>query len=107
MLALAFIASLTLGASDTNVDTGQQLLRWLEETSADYAFMSGVANGFVQGEQDSLALMKVICLPPHWTHGQANGIVIKWIKDHPKEWQLSSSYLTMNALLDAWPCTSK
>jgi hypothetical protein len=93
-------APMTLGR------TGQDLLRWLEETSVEpnHVLLRGAANGFVDGVASTLQLLKIICPPPGTSRGQNAAIVVKYLKDNPKEWQLDSTFLSMTALQDAWAC---
>jgi hypothetical protein len=97
---------MSAGDSDFDVSNGQSLLRWLEDGS-DKAFMRGVAHGFVQGETATLTLIGEICPPSHVSYGQIDAVVLKWLKDHPKELQRTSAFLVDKALRDAWKCGVK
>ncbi|HEY2397071.1 MAG TPA: Rap1a/Tai family immunity protein [Rudaea sp.] len=108
MLNIIATMGILLAAVDpaTELNDGQSLLRWLEEKpeTPDHIVIAGAAMGFVAGVASTMQLMKIICPPAGTTRGQNIAIVVKYLKEHPKSWRLSSTFLTMQALDEAWAC---
>jgi hypothetical protein len=44
------------------------------------------------------------CLPKDATIGQSVGVVIKYISDHPEQWNHPFEEVAISALHAAWPC---
>jgi hypothetical protein len=80
------------------------------ERTTDY-FSGGVCAGFVQGisetvyfYSDGLKKNEKFCKPDGVTNAQLVRIVLKYLKDNPKDLNQARMGLVWSALMDAYPC---
>jgi len=66
----------------------------------NYSFWLGQINGVL----DTMLYYRMICLPDRVTVGQNLSIVMKYLRDHPKELHKEASYLIIQAFAEAFPC---
>lgn len=73
-------------------------------------YSSGFCSGFIVGAtgMDSLRQLMndnpLICEPDRVTNGQKRSIVIKYMKEHPEELHRPFLAITVNSLMEAFPC---
>ncbi len=59
--------------------------------------------GFIQGVHDTLNDV-VFCTPIRATSGQVAAVVIKYAENSPERWDGPAAALTIDALMEAFPC---
>jgi len=64
-------------------------------------------NNYIFGVVDVLEDAGYICIPSNVTGRQLFAIVIKYIDNHPEEWNKTASYLVETPLLGTFPCKKK
>lgn len=65
----------------------------------------GFCNGFVSGVADTLSMTgKAVCFPANVTVGQAQAVVVSYLRIHPQDRHLAASSLVAAALKEAFPC---
>ena len=105
LLATAF-AIATVAPASAGFISGN---RWKDTcpSDADDDFCIGYVAGVIDwydGEQNE---PRYFCLPESVTLGQAHAVTVQYIEAHPEEWHVSTSYLVMNALKEAFPCPAQ
>lgn len=125
MLRLVFFALLVaapVAAQDAGQMTGNQLLELCSTAEAPteaarLSFRAGVCTGIVHGAIDAWAIAAAVheanskaraaryfCMPKSATYGQAQGIVLNHLKNHPAERHKPAAEIVITALAVAWPC---
>lgn len=66
----------------------------------------GMCIGYVVGVMSVMEYINVLCLPDKSTHSQATLVVQKYLSDHPEKLHLNAEGLVIDALQEAFPCTS-
>ena len=71
-------------------------------------FIEGVLEGLVVGEHENPTATKkpYVCIPDGASLGQNVRVVVKWMKEHPKDLHRRAALLIYVALLEAYPCPS-
>ncbi|PMZ76949.1 Rap1a/Tai family immunity protein [Pseudomonas sp. FW305-70] len=89
----------------------QQYIRAADGEASFNQVDAGVCAGYVQGVEstvgfysDDLANDAKFCVPNGVTNGQLVRIVVKYLKDNPKQLNLTRTGLVWSALKDAYPC---
>lgn len=94
--------------------TGSKLVEYMGEykkvdngaSKINYNYASNFTN-YIFGVADVLEDTEYICIPSNVTGKQIFAIVIKYIDNHPAEWNKTASYLVEKPLLDTFPCKKK
>jgi hypothetical protein len=60
--------------------------------------------GYVYGTFDALSRIGLICVPLDVKVDQAEAVVMKYLQDHPEQWNQSGADLTYYALSGAFHC---
>ena len=116
---LVFLLVVTLLPTMTSADaeqpvpsvTGNSLLEYCgSKNVGEY----GVCVGYITGVGDIETMdgaafpdRQRFCTPDNATNGQIIDIVVKYLKDHPAARHLLGAILVVNALTEAFPCSSK
>ena len=66
----------------------------------------GMCTGYVVGVMSVMDFINVLCLPDESTHAQATLVVRKYLSDNPEKLHLNAEQLVIDALQEAFPCTS-
>lgn len=110
MRATSFLLLVLLSSSAYAAFTdGNELQGWLadSETAGDLSYKqsygTGIFRGYVSGVVD-VGNDILFCTGGGVTRGQYTAVVIKYIKEHPEEWNLPASQLVTNGLKKAFPC---
>jgi hypothetical protein len=82
------------------------------DSERDYdRFEAGACAGFVMGVQSTVTFFSEFlnkedkfCMPDNVTNSQMVRIVVKYLKDNPKNLNLNMTGLVWAALKDAYPC---
>jgi hypothetical protein len=74
-------------------------------------FIEGVLEGLVVGESagdenHTATKKRYVCIPDGASLGQNVRVVVKWMKEHPKDLHRRAALLIYVALLEAYPCPS-
>lgn len=91
-------------ASNTGNDLAEMCI---SDRTVCKIFIIGMVRGI---ESTSLIYSKMneekpfFCIPPRVTNGQLAEIVIKYIKDNPKDLHKPASFLSTDAIETAYPC---
>jgi hypothetical protein len=80
--------------------TGNDLLNRME---SDNNFRSGIANGYVIGVIDTLTGITV-CPPAGITIGQANDIILKYLRDNPSNRHIAADVIIDVVMSARFPC---
>jgi hypothetical protein len=117
-----FLVMLLVGPSTAFSYTGNELLEHCaSEQPTEQAFcmgyIDGVDSGFKMGLDAAVDLltdipkpqrqargMYLYCMPSRVTRFQTRDIVLKWLRENPKERHKPAAVLTVAALTDAYPC---
>jgi hypothetical protein len=82
--------------------SGNQLY---EDCTANRGFDRGECFSYITGATEAWSNAPVgLCLPDGVSRGQAQDLVMTYMRDHPAERHLDAAYLILRALLDAWRC---
>lgn len=78
----------------------------------DDAFAMGQCMGMLEGVSGSAQILSTqlpetmrTCLPQSYNNGQGVRVVVKYLRDHPKDLNLPASFLVMMSLKTAFPCS--
>jgi len=66
----------------------------------------GMCIGYVVGILSVMEYINALCLPDKSTHSQATLVVQKYLSDHPEKLHLNADGLVIDALQEAFPCSS-
>lgn len=67
--------------------------------------ISGYINGWFDAQADEEP--RFFCAPGPVSLGQLKAVVLKWVSDHPEEWNLHWSSILLHTFIDAFPCKKK
>lgn len=88
----------------------QQYIKYRDSESFD-SFAADTCSGFLQGVVSTVGFYSEIlkkdekfCLADNVTNSQIVRIVVKYLKDNPKELNKGRALLAWSALQDAYPC---
>jgi len=94
--------------------TGSQLAEDLEAFNAYYtlgnksdldkAIMGSRGVGYIFGTFDTLSRSGLICAPTSVNAGQAQAIVLKYLRDNPDKWNQPAAELVFTAYHNLYPC---
>ena len=78
------------------------------EASACMSYIEGTIEGldtfFEILKYKNFSLNRPFCFPKKFTWGQGIMIVVKYLKEHPKDLHLDKRYLVNIAFMNAFPC---
>jgi Rap1a immunity proteins len=61
--------------------------------------------GYVEGITDALTMSGTVCPPKDVVNvGQAQDVILKYLRDNPLSWHVSAALLASAALFEAFPC---
>lgn len=105
---MILLALSLLQASNTLTGTGNELLRTCTETTPPHriliclSYVDGVSDGFTIA-QNSIP-RPYICIPSGVTLRQKVDVVTAYLRAHPESRHQPASFLTLQAMQQAWPC---
>ena len=99
VFTLVFATSVSAKATVV-FDNGNELL---SVCGKDRSYCLGVTSGY----SDMLQSLGETCADKLVTRGQAADIVVRFLRDHPKNRHLTAASLARAALTDAFPCPNK
>jgi Rap1a immunity proteins len=110
MSAVVFLVPLHahVQAGQWIMNTGNDLLESCAEPESSEYYLSCAM--FLKGVVDmhivttSYSRHPFYCLPHEVTHGQLIRVVMKYLKEHPKDLHSFAAWLVAAALTDAYPC---
>ena len=103
-------------AQTLHAATGMELLRQCDPRSTDEGARTldkllclTYLDGFIQGHRTTTDLLKpakpLLCFPAEGIEvEQAQLVVVKWLREHPKDLHHSTRILVISALTQAFPC---
>jgi hypothetical protein len=123
-IAIVLICAIFLGSSanaQVAFNTGNDLLRYCQSadaalagrgaTSADTqealgeGFCMGIVGGIRFVVTSSIMDPKYrLCIPTNVSYGQALGVVVNYMRNHPDQLNHTFSFVVLSALVDAWEC---
>ena len=123
-IAIVLICAIFLGSSanaQVAFNTGNDLLRYCQSadaalagrgaTSADTqealgeGFCMGIVGGIRFVVTSSIMDPKYrLCIPTNVSYGQALGVVVNYMRNHPDQLNHTFSFVVLSALVDTWEC---
>jgi hypothetical protein len=123
-IGIVLICAIFLGSSanaQVAFNTGNDLLRYCQSadaalagrgaTSADTqealgeGFCMGIVGGIRFVVTSSIMDPKYrLCIPTNVSYGQALGVVVNYMRNHPDQLNHTFSFVVLSALVDAWEC---
>jgi len=123
-IAIVLICAIFLESSanaQVAFNTGNDLLRYCQSadaalagrgaTSADTqealgeGFCMGIVGGIRFVVTSSIMDPKYrLCIPTNVSYGQALGVVVNYMRNHPDQLNHTFSFVVLSALVDAWEC---
>jgi hypothetical protein len=112
-LGVAFMAPPSY-AQDSDISSATVLHTYIGYSDAassgtatrDQLTDAAIALGYIGGVADTID-STVACIPAHVTRAQELAIVVKYLNDHPDQWQIGSSVIIERALKASFPCPAK
>jgi Rap1a immunity proteins len=89
--------------------TGNALKSKLEKVESNY-FADGdatLALGYVMGVSDVYSAVGFICSSNYVTSGQVAAVVLKYMREHPEQLDISAEAIIFEASKETWPCKNK
>jgi len=104
LLTLLVTLGISMGSYGSNV-TGNNLLEYCneDERSVCFAYLLAVIDTHNNMESEGV-IDNYFCPPKGVVFNQIAEIIVKHMKERPQQLHFSGSYLTLNALIDAFPC---
>jgi hypothetical protein len=66
--------------------------------------MIGALQGARGTDEKSFWKLTAVCMPSHATSGQVVDVVVKYLKDNPKDRADKAGWIIIRALIQAWGC---
>ena len=105
---------ITFNMLNANWVEGNSLVKWMSEAKKADDGNKNVNwsdalqfQTYVFGVVDVLKDAGYICIPSNVKGQQLFAIVMKYIDNHPEEWNKTASYLVETPLLNTFPCKKK
>ena len=101
----------TAMCSNVIAETGEISGAYLKTICASYVerpenISDGMCVGYVVGVMSMMEYIDVLCRPDKSTHSQATLVVQKYLSDHPEKLHLNAADLVIEAIQEAFPCTT-
>jgi len=109
LLAFSLLLDPSRASAVTGFYTGKKLLElcervWTEQLCVVY--IAGVSDAHAV-DSARQTFPEAACVPEHVMGSQLEGIVVKWLKEHPEMLHDDAAPLVLMALHDAFPCGEK
>lgn len=95
-------------AAPANAYSASQVMRFCGASQVEEFFCLGYVFGVVQQADvtnRNVSGPQVFCLPQQYAPEQLQAVFEKFYREHPEQWTLPATYVVVNAMVEAFPCS--